>query len=833
MSGTKTILQLNSLDKTSLTGSDLLLIADICNRETKNIETSEFVNYVNNKLNVLLSGSFTGSFTGNLVGVSDSASYSLQSDYSKTSSNLLFSDYFNGTSSYSISSSNTLVSVSSSVSNNASFALSSSISDITLYAAKTSSTTALESDSSDYSFRSYLSETSSYLNYLGQDNGTVVSSSFSERALYTPLTVDILDKDSAIVAISEKSDFSFTSQTSLSVISASHAESVIYANGLLTRLFSSVEFFITVDTEGSIIVNPTSWKNVENISVDPAKISISGGNQGNSSSQPFIISFLVKYRKHPPTSDTTANLSDVSTVVISSLELAQSNLITTGWPGGGEGCPFWYSSAYPCGLDGFVIKVIAYYWQIVGERTLTNPWKLELFQTILNGARISATAFCNTDDILDFGPNSDLEQSFKKQTRPSRISISAQRSFSKYKSIDIGTVFNNDIKNKVVLADLSKATDQIVSITYQENGINFILFKTGNLLHVLGETAVVVYNPFSGSAMQAKSPTCNYIYYDVGSNGTGSYIIGHSLGISYVSSSMIMCTLVKKTQKAEDVSWTPPVWAHNTSSGTYPASSAKNVKSICSLTASKYIFITDNSFTIKNTVTTLNSSVYILPTLDATGFTTTPISSTTKPEITTKLNSITRVNDTHAIAVGTHGVILYITSSKNSNDSIAYRVDDEARTDEKRSLYNYANIKNLIDVKVYKEKYVYVCGVDELDTQCILSAPIPTENPENAQNWVWTGIQLQRKENQLALTSSLNSIFLYEDEFLSVGSSSLADHNVVYSPERIGDNITFNFTGSKDTEYISTGWLGDNLYLLGGSRNNKNILDIYSNIFPG
>lgn len=143
MSGTKTILQLNSLDRTSITGSDLLLIADICNRETKNIETSEFVNYVNNKLNVLLSGSFTGSFQGNLVGVSDTASYSLQSDYSKTSSNLLFSDNFNGTSSYSISSSNTLFSVSSSVSNHASFALSSSISDITLYAAKTSSTTSI------------------------------------------------------------------------------------------------------------------------------------------------------------------------------------------------------------------------------------------------------------------------------------------------------------------------------------------------------------------------------------------------------------------------------------------------------------------------------------------------------------------------------------------------------------------------------------------------------------------------------------------------------------------------------------------------------------------
>ena len=816
MSGTKTILQLNSLDRTSITGSDLLLIADIRNRETKNIETSEFVNYVNNKLNVLLSGSFTGSFKGNLVGVSDSASYSLQSDYSKTSSNLLFSDYFNGTSSYSISSSNTLFSVSSSVSNHASFALSSSISDITLYAAKTSSTTALESDSSDYSFRSYLSETSSYLNYLGQDNGTVVSSSFSERALYTPLTVDILDKDSAIVAISEKSDFSFTSDVSLSVISASHAESVIYANGLLKRLFSSVEFFIKVDDDGSISVTPTSWKNVENISVDPAKISISGGNQGNSSHTSYTISFLVKYRKHPPVLDTTVNVSNISTVVISSLELAQSNLITTGWSGGGEGAPFWYSSAYPCGLDGFVIKVIAYFWYIECESTLTNPWHLNLFQTILNGARISATAFCNTDDILDFGPNSNLTQERKKQLLPSRIGISAQMFFSKYKSIDITSVTKGDAKNnKAEVSDLSK-TDQIVSIASDENGINIVLFKTGNVLYVYEESAEVVYNPLKNLKPVV---TCNCLYYD--NKPTGSYIIGHSSGITYISASMAS-GMVGDITDVSTWKWRlgGPVWEHNTTFNT-------TVKSICSLTASKYIFITD-------------TSVHILPTLDATGpFSKTTIILGSKPAIG-KLNSITRVNDTHAIAVGEKGVILYITYSENSNDSIAYRVDDDRRTEAggddqkvRPPLYNYADIKNLTDVKVYKEKYVYVCGYDEFDTPCILSAPIPTVDPSNAENWIWTGSLLQAKVRQVSLTGSLNSIFLYEDEFISVGSSSISDLNVVYSPERIGDNINFNFTGSKDTIYISSGWLGDRSYLLGGSSGSKPILDIYKNTYAG
>jgi len=658
------------------------------------------------------------------------------------------------------------------------------------------------------------------LNYLGQDNGTVVSSSFSERALYTPLAFDILDKDSAVVAISQKSDFSFKSDYSLSVVSASHAESVIYANGLLKRLFSSVEFFITVDTEGSIIVNPTSWKNVENISVDPANISKSGGRQGNSSLTPFIISFLVKYRKHPPVLDTTVNVSNISTVVISSLELAQSNLITTGWPGGGNGAPFWYSSAYPCGLDGFVIKVIAYSWYIEGESTLTNPWHLDLFRTTLNGARISANAFCNTDDILDFGPNSDLTQERKKQLLPDRISISARMSFSKYKSIDIGSVTRGDVNNKIVLANLSEDTDKIVSIASDENGFNIVLFKTGNLLYVYEESADVVYNPVTPGR------TCNCLYYDP---LNGQYIIGNSSGIAYISSSMIS----GMEGVLADVStwkWKLPVWTNNT----FTNDEQKNVKSICSLTASKYIFITDNSFTIKNTGTTLNSSVYILPTLGATGtFSKTPISSTTKPEITIKLNSITRVNDTHAIAVGTYGVILYITSSKNSNDSIAYRVDDERRTEVGTPLYNYADIKNLTDVKVYKEKYVYVCGYDQFDTACILSAPIPTENPENAKNWIWTGSMLQAKIREVSLTGSLNSIFLYEDEFLSVGSSSISDLNVVYSPERIGDNINFNFTGSKDIIYISSGWLGDRSYLLGGSRNNTPILDIYTNTFPG
>ena len=828
MSGTKTILQLNSLDRTSITGSDLLLIADIRNRETKNIETSEFVNYVNNKLNVLLSGSFTGSFKGNLVGVSDSASYSLQSDYSKTSSNLLFSDDLNGTSSYSISSSNTLFSVSSSVSNHASFALSSSISDITLYAAKTSSTTALESDSSDYSFRTYLSETSSYLNYVGQDNGTVVSSSFSERSLYVPLTSDILDKDSAIVAISENSDFSFTSDVSLSVISASHAESVIYANGLLKRLLSSVEFFIKVDTDGSIIVTPTSWKNVVNISVDPAKIhATTGGFQGSSSDTPFIISFLVKYRKNPTVLDTTVNLSNVSPVVISSLELAQSNLITTSWTGTNEGAPFWYSSAYPCGLDGFVIKVIAYYWYLVGKKTLQNPWNVDLFKTILNGARISATAFCNTDDILDSGPDSILQQANKRE-RMISTGISAQMFFSKFgKSIDITSVPNGDTigavtTTEITFLDLSKKTDKIVSIASNEFGFNFVLFENGQLLSVSDEDipALVVYNTLS--IFEKNVPICNCIYYD--NKPTGSYIIGHSRGIAYISASMAF-GVTGLTQYdienqdiesiSENVSWTLPKWNHNTSLN-------KNVKSICGLSGSKYIFITNTSFTIpKNTESPLNLSVYILPTLGATGLTS-PTIKTSKFPITTTLNSITRVNNTDAIAVGTLGSILYISGSN------AYRVDDDRRTTPGTSLYGFASISNLTDVKVYNGKYVYVCGSDEFNTQCILSAPIPT-NPENEQNWIWTGSLLQKK-NGSVMNSSLNSIFLYEDQFISVGSG---DDNVVYSLERISDNINFKSTENKNTKYISSGWFGESSYLLGGSSDSKPILDIYKNTYAG
>ena len=144
----RTILNLNKLNGTSISGSDMFLVTDISDRETKNIVASEFVNHLINKTNTFLTNSFTGSFFGNLIGTVDTASYTLQSDTSKSSSFLIFNGDINGTSSLSITSSNTMFSISSSLADTSSYSISSSVSDITLYAATTSSTKALQSDSS-------------------------------------------------------------------------------------------------------------------------------------------------------------------------------------------------------------------------------------------------------------------------------------------------------------------------------------------------------------------------------------------------------------------------------------------------------------------------------------------------------------------------------------------------------------------------------------------------------------------------------------------------------------------------------------------------------------
>ena len=840
MSGTKTILQLNSLDRTSITGSDLLLIADIRNRETKNIETSEFVNYVNNKLNVLLSGSFTGSFKGNLVGVSDSASYSLQSDYSKTSSNLLFSDYFNGTSSYSISSSNTLFSVSSSVSNRASFALSSFISDITLYAATTSSIMSEKCDEADYSLDSNLSETSSYLKYEGLDNGTAVSSSFSERTRHASRVLNILDKYSAVIANSVTSSFSLISQKSLSVISSSTADYAEYAESSSKPLFCSVKFFITVDGDGKIRVEPSSWKNVANISVDPSVISTKNSTKlnryftsdylsGNNIDQPFAITFLVQYKKKPRISDPRANITPV---VISNLQLNASNIYPKNYNDeGDDSIPYWYYTVNPCGLDGFIIKVMAYSAYLMKKSRFANTWFFNQFKILLNGATLSANVFCNTDDILKSGPDDTLSQ--QRQVMKNTY-VSEGATFTQLETIDLSnlkTLVTTSGKTTVGAA-INIVNNPIISIASNENILNssnLVLFQDGYILNlesgnplmteneesVITTSDVYVYKPFISTIANAKT-TFNFVYYDSKShNNSGSYIIGHSRGITYISSSD--AELRFEETDTDTVNNFFPTWKNNELSN-------KNVKSICGLDGTKYIFISGSSFTIPSSNSTSDlKNINILSSISSTSVTN-PTIKTNKPEITTKLNSITRVNDTDAIAVGTSGCILYI------NGSNAYRVDDEGRSKGDR-FYGSASISNLTDVKVYNSKS-YVCGTDEHSEKCLLYANIPS-NPSDASKWKWNPIILGIKplidiDGDEIISSSLNSLYLRSNNFISVGSSSADGDSIVYNLS--GETFPF-YTGTSSVEYNSIGYSGDtgnDIYLFGGREGSKAILNVYS-----
>ena len=178
--GQKTIADLNSLPKADLSDNDLLLITDLSDKETKNIEVSEFEGYIISKLDKLYTGSFTGSFYGKLYGTAITSSNSNLADVSTTSSVLSFNGNVNGTASYALSSSNSFYSISSSVSTSSSYSISSSYTYSSSFTNTTSSTYSKTSLYSLYSKQSDISITSSYINYYGQNNGTVHSSSFSE-----------------------------------------------------------------------------------------------------------------------------------------------------------------------------------------------------------------------------------------------------------------------------------------------------------------------------------------------------------------------------------------------------------------------------------------------------------------------------------------------------------------------------------------------------------------------------------------------------------------------------------------------------------------------------
>lgn len=548
--GSKTITELNSLTKSDLSGSDLLLITDVSAKETKNIEVSEFQEYVVNKTDYLLTGSFTGSFRGRLYGTATTSSNSNLTDLSMTSSILSFDGNINGTSSYSLSSSNSLYSVSSSISTTSSYAVSSSYTYTSSYANTTSSTRSRTSLYSSYSNQSDISITSSYLNYYGQNNGTAHSSSFSEMCNFSEVTDDVIDKGSSIVRYANDVNESNLSDKSLTAITSSTSDVSTTADSALTRLFSSLEFRVDTDKVNKRLnITPISWKNIKNIAA---------GNIGN-----LYTDFYVTYKKRPPFPENLQDLAyNLATVTVASFSLNNDNIIKN--VPAKQPVPVFTSYVFPCGTDGYVIRFVncTLYGEQrkgtwfntlagfigLGSNSRSTPstnnagpvyWDIQL-----NGVTVSAQTFCNTVDFLEMGPPS----------APNTISQfrynSDRRFFTGVKSlVDSGKLFGFPQSSSVLNGifnwyNSSQQQTYNLQSDVSYNVVKSIAHKSGsayNLLLLENDT----YKPFSFGSQIALLNGKNFYYNSLHYPKTGSSVSASLTNVNYLyyntSSSEYLC----------------------------------------------------------------------------------------------------------------------------------------------------------------------------------------------------------------------------------------------------------------------------------------------------
>ena len=150
----------------------------------------------------MVSGSFTGSFTGSLTGLIQSSSYASTASLSLTSSNLFYNGLNNGTASYSVNADISDYALSASYSLSSSYATTASYSYTASVTYATGSThSILTTGPSDYALNGILSNTSSYIKYNGQNNGTVYRSIITETANFC-LTASHLQDDNTTTTVS-------------------------------------------------------------------------------------------------------------------------------------------------------------------------------------------------------------------------------------------------------------------------------------------------------------------------------------------------------------------------------------------------------------------------------------------------------------------------------------------------------------------------------------------------------------------------------------------------------------------------------------------------------
>lgn len=410
----KTITDLSTLSSTTISDNDLVLFVDLKSNENKNIAASEFAQYnitSSGILSTLVSGSFTGSFTGSLNGLIQSASYAATSSLSLTSSYLFYNGLYNGTASYSINSKESNHSISSSYALSSSYSLTSSFAHTSSYAYLTGSTRSiLNTGLSDHSINSKLSDTSSYIKYDGQNNGTVHKSIVSEISNFCLTASNLKNDNTTITARSITSSFAQNALTSSYIISASWSNFSETSSLGSDIVFSYVRFRLqSAETEGKYEIIPESWYNVTNIGMSPNPLT---------NSETFDIQFDIKYKDYVVTSADVQNFcvhkfkpTVVSNVEFGNLkELQKSN--QSGRNTGGL-TPYYFNyGGYSCTDIGFVLKftLVGYDYdndafQIINLKSSQSKGKtyasktVQIANDLLNGAIFTAIVYVDPKGI--------------------------------------------------------------------------------------------------------------------------------------------------------------------------------------------------------------------------------------------------------------------------------------------------------------------------------------------------------------------------------------------------------------------------------------------------
>lgn len=413
----KTITDLDTLSATTIADNDLFLFVDLKSNEIKNIAASEFTQYnitASGILTSLVSGSFTGSFTGSLTGLIQSSSYSSTASLSLTSSNLFYNGLNNGTASYSVNAAVSEYALSASYSFSSSYATTASYSSTAGEAyAKGSTHSILTKDLADYALNGILSNTSSYIKYNGQNNGTVYRSIITETANFCLTASNLQDDNTTTIARSVTSSFAQNALTSSNIISSSFSNLAETSSLGREVLFAFVKFRIqTVGTEFNYQIKPESWYNISNIGMSPNPINI-----GSS----YDIQFDVKYKDlaKPSVDNKNACVTKFKPTVISNIEFpveGQKELIKSGQSGDnekGKKTPYYFTfNGYSCTDSGFVLKFTYVGLDADNNQILVKPGvtfcQQEVISKLLNGAVFTGIVYMNPNGIDVNTPNSIL-----------------------------------------------------------------------------------------------------------------------------------------------------------------------------------------------------------------------------------------------------------------------------------------------------------------------------------------------------------------------------------------------------------------------------------------